>query len=205
MIVPVPAILGQEAGACGNRVRPGKMVARLGVENGRHRMSRIFGAIRWVPPMAAVGALITGAAACSTPAPPEHVLDSSLTPSGLAEPITLARLSGPLAQCFPPAAPASDHGLCNVTGKVLTLTTARWVQAVNTGGEYVVQVQLSAAQQHALAAFLKPIGHHEVGIAVGTTPLVTMLFAGPPGGKLVFAPATAADAERLFGTLTGGA
>jgi len=169
---------------------------------GQASESRIVGANFWVF-LAAVGALIIGATACSTPAPQPQVLAASLKPHSLAEPIALARLDGPLAQCLPPAAQAADHGLCNVVGKVLTFTTARSVQAVGTDHKYFVQVQLSPGQQHALNVFLKPIGPDEVGIAIGDNPLMTMQFVGPPGDRLVFWFATAAEARQLFNTLTG--
>ena len=95
--------------------------------------------------------------------------------------------------------------MCNVVGNVLTFTTARSIQVVGTGEEYLVQVRLSTGQQHALTTFLKPIGPNVVGVALGDNPLMTMEFVGPPGGKLVFWFAKAGEAEQLFNTLTGRA
>ena len=103
-----------------------------------------------------------------------------------------------------PPPPASDHGFCNVVGQVLTFTTARSIQMINTGSEgYRVVVQLSAAEQRAFANFLKRVGENEVGIAVGPDPVVTTAFVGSPGGVVMLWFRKQRGAEQIFQALTG--
>ena len=168
-------------------------------------MPRIFGASIWAP-LAAAGVLaaLAGASGCDTPTPPQNVLAASVRPQQLKAPISLARLDGPLGQCLPPAAPASDQGMCNVVGRVLTLTFARSVRLVgeNFGG-YEVDVRLSAAEEQALTAFLRPSRVNNIGIAVDDGPVISMPFVGIPGDTLRLPFSGHRAAKQLFDSLTG--
>lgn len=169
-------------------------------------MSRISGASIWAP-VAAVGVLaaLVGASGCDTPAPPQDVLAASVRPQQLKAPISLARLDGPFAQCPSPAAPASDQGMCNVVGSVLTLTFARSVRLVaESFGGYEVDVRLSAAEEQALTALIGPTGY-DIGIAVADSPVISMVFVGDPGDTLRLPFNAQSAAKQLFDTLTGQA
>jgi hypothetical protein len=136
------------------------------------------------------------------------VLDAIAHPQRLAQPVSLAQLDGPLAACPPPAAPAADHGLCNVVGAVLTITRVRaaWLTP-GAGGGYDIFLRILASQKDALATLMRRADKHEIAIVVGETPLSTVLVAGaqPDGTVTLPVGQNKAQAQRLFRRLTGAA
>jgi len=158
--------------------------------------------------VAAVAAAAGCVVGCTVAAPRVPVLDAIAHPQRLSQPVSLARLPGPLDACLPSAAPAADHGACNVAGAGVTITRVRaaWLTP-GPGSGYDIFLRILASQQKALATFMRSADNHEIVIVVGETPLSTVLVGGAQPQDTVDLPAgqTRAQAERLFRRLTGAA
>jgi hypothetical protein len=200
----MPPCVGGPVGAAG-RLTTGRAGAWASAARRRAPLSAraVYGAGIAVAAVALAGGCVTGCARTAS----MPVLDAIAHPQRLAQPVSLAQVNGAQAGCQPPAAPAADHGLCNVVGPVLTITGVRAAWAAGGQDGYFVFLRVPTSQQAALAAFMKRVDNHEIAIVVGDTLQSSMLIVGPQPGGTVTLPAgeTRARAERLFQRLTGAA